>query len=109
VSRWPGLMSIRKTEQSRYIARLVIVLLVAVCILGLLILPKVNPDNFVVNGQTPLKTFVTHAQTLLTSPVFTFPTRTYLAILPTISRSSGSIQSTFESKIPERIANPLLC
>lgn len=91
----------------QYIFRLVIILLLAGCILGLLILPQVNPDNFVLNGRTLLTAFVMHAQIILSSSVFTLPIRTGLVIPLGIPWSSTSRRSSFEFVTLELIRKPL--
>lgn len=97
------------TKNKRYqqTFRLVIVLLLAVCILGLLILPQVNPDNFVLNGRTLLTTFVMYARIILTLSVLTLPIWTALVILPGILGSSTSRRSSFELTALELIGKPL--
>lgn len=96
-----------KNKRYQHIFRLVIILLVAVCILGLLILPQVDPDNFVLNGRTVLTTLMVLAQIILASSVFTLPARTGLAIAPGISWPSTARRSSFEFTTLELISKPL--
>src|SRR5690348_14621721 len=96
-----------KNERYHHLFRLAIILLLAICILGLLILPQVNPDNFVLKGRTLLTTFVTHARIILTSSVFTLLIRTGIMAPSGISWSSTSRQSSLQFTTLELIGKPL--
>jgi hypothetical protein len=64
-------MSRKNANHYRQTFRVVVILLFAVCIIGLLILPQVDPDNFVLNSTKPINALMMHAQTALISPLFT--------------------------------------
>jgi len=102
-------MLMGKSTRRQRIFRLVVILLFTVCIVGLLILPQVNPDNFVVSGQTGSQAFVAHARIMSTTTVFTLRIWTGPAILGAVAWSSSWGRTPFETMTFERTVDPLRC